>query len=123
MLKSLSRDFKSIILNSKHKSAKRPQEIEAVKQRLKKFGIKYLKIKTSPTYLPLMLICEGKLLKENLKTAKTDKKFVQNILNKQGGYDIKEVIFLTIDNQGKVVLQIKDKTPSVIQTNYKGGKW
>ena len=82
-----------------------------------------LKIKTSPTYLPLMLICEGKLLKENLKTAKTDKKFVQNILNKQGGYDIKEVIFLTIDNQGKVVLQIKDKTPSVIQTNYQGGKW
>lgn len=82
-----------------------------------------MKLKVKPTFLPLMLVCEGKLLKENLKVAKIDKKFIENILNKQGGYDIKEVIFLTIDNSGKVVLQIKDKSPTVIQTNYKGGNW
>lgn len=82
-----------------------------------------LKIKKEPSYLPLMLVCEGKILNENLKTAHLDKDFVTKILNKQGGYEIKEVIFLTIDNVGKIVLQVKDKSPISFQSSYKGGTW
>lgn len=84
---------------------------------------KDLKLQRPKTMLPLMLVCEGKLLKENLKTAKLEKSFIQKILNKQGGYEIKEVILLTIDNEGSVILQIKDKPTLSLKTNYKGGKW
>lgn len=82
-----------------------------------------LKLKTEPNYLPIMLICEGKYLKENFKTADVTTDFVEKILNKNGIFEMKDVIFLTLDNSGKIVLQVKDKPPIVVQSKYKGGKW
>ena len=80
-----------------------------------------LKLKKEPNYLPVMLVCEGKILKENLNIAKVKQDFITKILLKQGGYEIKDVVLLTLDNSGYVVLQIKDKPPVSLQTKYKGG--
>lgn len=85
--------------------------------------VKDLKLKRPKTMLPLMLVCEGKILKENLKTAKLQKNFIEKILNGLGGYELKEVILLTLDNEGTVILQLKDKPTLSLHTNYKGGNW
>lgn len=82
-----------------------------------------IKAKTQPSALPLVLVCEGKLVKNNLKICNIKEDFINNILKKQGGYEIKEVVIATLDNNGKMFLQIKDKTPVCLQTKYKGGNW
>ena len=82
-----------------------------------------LKIKSSEATLPIILACEGKLVKENLQVANLSESFVLKQISKVGCYDIKEVVILTLDKNGKVCVQCKDKPAKVLQTNFKGGDW
>lgn len=68
-----------------------------------------LKIKTQKTSLNIMLINDGKLLKENLKYLNLDEKFVEKILKQEKIKDIKTVLILTIDRYGEIYLQQKFK--------------
>ena len=77
-----------------------------------------LKVKTNPASLSIILINDGKLIKENLLYLKLEKSFVDDILNKEK-IKLKDVLILTINKQGSAYLQQKGKPCKTIQTNFK----
>ena len=79
-----------------------------------------LKLVTAPATLPLILVNEGKLLKNNLSLCGIDESF---ILQNTKTTSLKEILFLTIDQEGKIYYQPYHKPFQTIQTNYKGAKW
>lgn len=78
-------------------------------------------IKKEQSALPIMIINDGKLMKENLNVAKLDEQFVLKQIRPLGAYKPKDVVVCTIDNLGKMYVQVKDKPYQVIQTNHKIG--
>lgn len=82
-----------------------------------------LKIKKEKSLLPLILISEGKIIKENLEVSQIEESFVLKQLKNNGIYDVKEVVIATIDNNGKMYLQAINSKYKCFQTNYKGGTW
>ena len=77
------------------------------------------KIKKDKSTLPVMLVCDGKLLKNNLEIAKVDERFIYKEMRKVGAYKLKEVIVFTIDCEGKIYLQIKNKPYYCLKSNHK----
>lgn len=80
-----------------------------------------LKIKTNPASLNVMLINDGKLIKENLKYLNLSEKFVFDIIKKQSS-SLKEIIILSINDFGKVYFQAKGKSATTIDTSFEKGK-
>jgi len=78
-------------------------------------------IKKEESTLPIMLICDGKIMKDNLMIAKLSEDFLLKEIQKAGVFKIKEVMIATIDNSGKMYVQQKDKQYKTFTTNYKGG--
>ncbi len=78
-------------------------------------------IKKEPSSMPVMVINDGKLMKENLAVAGCDENFVLKQIRKVGGFKPKDVVIATIDNLGKFYVQLKDKPYVVLQTNHKVG--
>ncbi len=64
-----------------------------------------MKLKVEKSTLPINIISEGKLSKENLKVAKLDELTVSNILKKAGAKRVKDVLLLTVDKAGEVYVQ------------------
>ncbi len=64
-----------------------------------------LNIETQKSAIPINIISEGKLNKNNLEIAKIDELQVKEVLNKAGVKKIKEVLVLTVDKSGSVYLQ------------------
>ena len=79
-----------------------------------------LKLDTSPATLPLILVNEGKLLHDNITLCGIDKTF---ILQNTKADSLKEILFLTIDQEGKMYYQPYRKPFQTIQTDYKGAQW
>ena len=80
-------------------------------------------IKKEPSTLPIMLINDGKLMKDNMNVAKCDEAFILKYIKKVGAFKPKDVLICTIDNQGKMYVQVKDKPYQVMQTNHKVGDY
>jgi len=63
-------------------------------------------IEVEETAVPVNLISEGKLLKENLKIADVDEDFIRNfILKNLDGCKLKRILVMTIDKNGKIIVQ------------------
>ena len=63
--------------------------------------------KVDETELPVNLVSEGKVLKENLKIANVNEEDIAKFLNKKvKGGKIKNILVFTLDKNGKVVLQM-----------------
>lgn len=75
-----------------------------------------LKIKSITNSLPVNLISEGQIIKDNIKVAGVDEKWIHNILKNENISNIKNVIVLTLDDNGKMYLQEKNKEYKVIKT-------
>lgn len=88
-----------------------------------------LGVEAAPITLPVNLIMDGKIMKENLFVANIDENQLEKILNrasklnKTGKIDRKNTFLLTIDNNGKVFLQPKNQPAICFNINYKGGDW
>lgn len=84
-----------------------------------------LKIKVSQNTLPINIIMDGKLMKENVKLSGIDEKFIQKCLSKAEIKRVKDVLLFTLDNNGEVFLQGKNaETCYNFQMNFDGGdKW
>lgn len=83
-----------------------------------------LQIKKENASLPIILITNGKIMKENMRLAKIDEKFIKANLDKAGIKNIKDVIILTLDNNGKIYVQEKNNPFKSFDSNYnKGGQW
>lgn len=71
-----------------------------------------LKIKTIPSVVNLMLINDGKVIKENMEHFGLTEDFLKNSISKYKIANIKDVMIYTINNNGDVYLQ--EKTGSKI---------
>ena len=72
--------------------------------------------------LPIILVEEGKLLVENMKLAEVDKEFIINSLKGNGFKNIKDILLMTLDSNGKIYAQGYKGSFVSINTNY-SGKW
>lgn len=74
--------------------------------------------------LPVLLITEGKLVKNNCKMLSLDDKFFGKILQKEKIKNIKQIDILTIDASGKIYLQIKGQAYKTYYMQLKeNNKW
>ena len=80
---------------------------------------KNLKINKKETTIPVTLISEGTILKNNFKIANLDENFLKYILNKTKTKNIKDILLLTIDGNGKIFFQLKKGKGVVLNSDYK----
>lgn len=83
-----------------------------------------LGIKNQKSTLPMNLIMDGKLMKQNLKIADIDDKFLEKYYKKVNVASHKQVVLFTIDNNGKIYIQPKkrDRYYTFEEKGYKGGE-
>ena len=83
-----------------------------------------LKISAQKNALPMHLIIDGKLMKQNLSIAEVDDKLLEKYYKKVNVASYKQILLFTIDNNGKIFIQPKnkDKYFVFIEDDFKGGK-
>lgn len=85
---------------------------------------KDMKITDPPTALPIALIMDGALQKENIQLTGVTDQFMMNCMKKAKLSKVKDVVILTLDNNGKVFIQPRQGEYFSFNTNYSGGeKW
>ena len=84
-----------------------------------------MKIKVSQNGLPVNIIMDGCLMKENIQMTGIDEKFIMKCMDKAQIKRVKEVLLMTLDNNGEVFIQGRNaKEYYTFQMNYDGGgKW
>ena len=68
-----------------------------------------MKIKNEESQIPVSVICEGKLMKENLQVLGINEDDLQSVLKEKKVKTIKDVLLMTIDKSGQVFLQVFGK--------------
>ena len=84
-----------------------------------------LKVKVSQSALPINLIMDGVLMKDNVSLAGIDSGFINKCLIKANLKSVSDVLILTLDNNGGVFIQGKGKKEcKSFEMNFNGGdKW
>lgn len=82
-----------------------------------------LQLKKDPATLPIIIVTKGKIMKDNMELAQINESFILKHVKKVGIKNIKDILIMTINNNGKIYVQPKNKSFSCIETNYSGGKW
>ncbi len=80
-----------------------------------------LQISKPENHLIMILISDGKLVKENLEVAKLDENFILKQLKKIGESKIKDILVFTLDNDGNMYIQPKNKPYVTLKTSFEGG--
>lgn len=73
--------------------------------------------------LPIILIDEGKFDKKNIQLTKKDVQYYLDVLQKQGCKDIKQVLVMTVDGNGKVYFQQKGEKYKTFELNWEETLW
>lgn len=82
-----------------------------------------MKVKVSQNALPVNIIMDGKLMKENVQMTGIDDKFIQKCMDKAKIKKVKEVLLMTLDNNGEVFIQAKSSSEYfTFQMNFNGGE-
>ena len=82
-----------------------------------------MKIKKEDTSLPIMIVCDGKKLKDNMKLANMEESVLTEQIKLAGANKLKDVLIATIDKTGKMFIQVKNKKyVSTTLPNFKGGE-
>ena len=66
--------------------------------------------------LPLLLVAEGKIIKNNLKFLKKDEEFLRKTLSENGVNDLKSVVAMTVEPNGKIYLQERSSSYRIIRS-------
>ena len=84
-----------------------------------------LKVKVSQNSLPMNIIMDGKLMKENIKIAGIDDEFINQFIGKANIKNIKDVLLMTLDCNGEIFIQDKLGGNSLsFESDYSGdGRW
>ena len=73
-------------------------------------------VETKQTYIPVSLVVEGKILRENVEYAGVNEGFVKDFVSsKIKNGKIKNVLIMTLDKSGKVVLQMTNSPQRVFE--------
>lgn len=80
-----------------------------------------LQITKPENHLIMMLIADGKIVKENMQIAKLDEEFLLQQLKKIGETKIKDILIFTMDNDGNIYIQPKNKQYVTLKTTFEGG--
>ncbi len=75
------------------------------------------------TSLPVIVVDEGKFEEENVARTKRDLAYYQEILRERGCDDVKKVLVMTVDGEGKVYLQTKGKKYECFRLPWKEKLW
>lgn len=76
-----------------------------------------LKIKVEESFIPIVLVSEGKVLKENVALAGVDNEKIEKLISKNGGKGgVKNVLLLTLDQTGQGYLQMMEGEGKTFQT-------
>ena len=73
--------------------------------------------------LPVIIIDEGKYDKGNVELTKQSIPYYNDVLRGQGCDELKKVLVMTVDGEGKVYLQIKGKKYKTFQLDWKEKLW
>ena len=82
-----------------------------------------LNLPKDPSTLPMIIVSKGKVIKENISIAKIDEDFITKHINKVGIKSIKDVLILTLNNEGKLYVQPKKGKFQSLDSEYSGGDW
>ncbi|MBQ9793242.1 MAG: DUF421 domain-containing protein [Clostridia bacterium] len=74
-----------------------------------------MKLNIEEASITLMLINDGKIIKENLTYFGLDEEFLFNIIRQEKINNIKDILILTIDKQGEIFFQEKNKPCKTIK--------
>jgi uncharacterized membrane protein YcaP (DUF421 family) len=67
-----------------------------------------LNISPESEVLPITLVIDGEMIKQNLEKANVEENWLKKELLKSGTNSIKQILFATLDSHGKLYYQIKD---------------
>lgn len=67
-----------------------------------------MKVKITPSALPVNIIMDGKLMKENVSLTGINDAFIDECLKKANVNKIKDVLLFTLDNNGNCFIQAKN---------------
>lgn len=73
--------------------------------------------------LPIILVDEGKFDEKNVALTEHDKEYFLDVLRGQGCVDLKKVLVMTVDGDGKVYLQEKGKKYKVFHLDWEKSLW
>lgn len=73
--------------------------------------------------LPIILVDEGKFDEKNVALTEYDKEYFLDVLRGQGCVDLKKVLVMTVDGDGKVYLQEKGKKYKVFHLDWEKSLW
>ena len=73
--------------------------------------------------LPIIIIDEGKWQEENVQKTQRDIPYFWNILRGQGCVELKKVLVMTVDGNGKLYLQIKGQKYKTMQLPWQTALW
>ncbi len=84
-----------------------------------------MKVKVSQNGLPVNIIMDGCLMKENVKLTGINDKFINKCIEKAKIKKVKDVLLMTLDNNGEVFIQGKNASECYsFQMNFNGGdRW
>ena len=82
-----------------------------------------MKIENDENALPIIIVSKGKLVKENLTISKLKEEDIQEAFRKANAGTIKDVMFATIDNNGKMYIQPYKKAYISFESDLSGGEW
>ena len=68
---------------------------------------KDLKIDAEPNGLPRIIVCDGKIINENLITMKIDNTMLEKIISKSNCKTVKDFVIVTFDDNKNVFIQTK----------------
>ena len=83
-----------------------------------------LKIQPEPASLPVSIIMDGKLMKENVTLTKLSDDILNEALTKSGAKAIKDILLFTLDANGNVFVQAKNGSAINYTSSYScEGRW
>ena len=96
-----------------------PVTVGDLKETMPQENLKLEKLKEiDETTIPITLVAEGKINKNNLKLSKLNESKLQKIIKNAGGKHVKDVLILTIDGNGKIYYQQKKGTFKTWEIDY-----
>lgn len=80
-------------------------------------------IEKTPSSLPIIIISKGKWVRENITISRLKEEDIENALNKANAGTLKDILFASIDNNGKMYIQPYQKSFISFESGLSGGEW